>query len=248
MMDSCKILTANKLKIYAIIVMFLDHFATVFFPSNAMITLIFKLFGRTAAPIFCYFIAEGYHHTSNIKKYMLRLLAFAAIAHIPYILAFYPENLVIGIGFIKATSVILPLAMGLIALTAIKSGKIHLVLKPIILIICCAVSYTANWNYIAVLWVVAFGLFRGNFLRQSLAFCLIGIFYLLVQPLRQYGIFHEIYPQWQQLGIFLSLPLLAMYNGAPGKKSLAMKWSFYIFYPAHLILIYVLKQLGLLQV
>ena len=245
-MEQYKVLTANKLKIFAIIVMFLDHFATVFFPSNAMITLIFKLFGRMAAPIFCYFIAEGYHHTSNLRKYITRLLVFAAVSHIPYILAFYPDYFVIGINFIKATSVILPLSMGLIALTAIKSEKIHIILKFVILAVCCAVSYTANWNYIAVLWVVAFGIFYGNFTRQIFAFCAICVLYLLIQPFRQYGIFDETFPQWQQLGIFLTIPLLAMYNGSPGKKSLAMKWLFYIFYPAHLILLYVLNQLGLI--
>ncbi|MDR2964501.1 MAG: conjugal transfer protein TraX [Treponema sp.] len=246
-MDQYKILTANKLKVFAIIVMFLDHFATVFFPSNVIITLIFKLLGRMAAPIFCFFIAQGYHYTSNLKKYTIRLLAFAAISHIPYLLAFHPNNLVFGLGFLKATSVILPLAMGLIALAAIKSSKIHIILKPVILAACCAVSYTANWNYIAVLWVVAFGLFHGNFLRQSIAFCIICVFYLLIQPFRLYGIFHETYPQWQQFGIFLSLLLLAMYNGQPGKKSPAMKWIFYIFYPAHLILLYLLNQFTVLE-
>lgn len=38
--------------------------------------------------------------------------------------------------------------------------------------------------------------------------------------------------------VYLSIPLLMLYNGKKGKES---KWLFYIFYPAHLLLIYFLK-------
>lgn len=214
--------------------MFLDHFASAFFPQNEMISLIFRFLGRMAAPIFCYFIAEGYYHTSNLKKYIIRLLVFAVISHFPYYLAF-------GLKFYES-SVILPLALGLIALTAVKSDKVHIILKFVILAVCCAVSYTSNWNFIAVLWIVAFGLLHGKFDRQMIAFFVICVFYLLIQPFRRFGIFNELQPQWFQLGVFLAIPLLAMYSGSQGKKSPAMKWLFYIFYPAHLILIFILRH------
>ena len=221
-------------------VMFFDHFVSVFLPHNVMLNLVFRLLGRTAAPIFCFFITQGFHYTSNLKKYIGRLLIFALISHLPY-------NLCFGFLFFQATSVIWPLIMGLITLTAVKSDKIHFVLKLLILAVCCALSYTANWNYIAVLWVVMFGVFHGNFRRQIATFSIIGIFYLLIQPLRRHGFFHEIYPQWFQLGIFLAIPLLAMYNNMPGKKSKFMTWFFYIFYPAHLILLYLLNQFSSIE-
>ena len=34
----------------------------------------------------------------------------------------------------------------------------------------------------------------------------------------------------------LTVPMLALYNGKPGKYR--MKWFFYIFYPVHLVLLY----------
>ena len=235
-MKAYKLLTTNKLKIIAATAMFFDHFVSVFLAHNELLSLMFRLLGRTAAPVFCFFIAMGFHYTSNVKKYTLRLLILAVISHIPYNLAFG-----LSLSPLVATSVILPLAMGLIALAVYKSEKIHIILKLAIIAACCAVSYTANWNFIAVLWILAFGVFHGNFKRQIASFCVIGAMYLALQ-LRRYGFFHEIYPQWFQLGIFLTIPLLVMFNGKPGKKSKFMTWFFYVFYPVHLILLFLLNR------
>ena len=224
------------LKILAAVVMFFDHFVTVFFPHNDLISLLFRFSGRLAAPIFCYFIAQGFFYTSNLKKYIIRLFVLAIISHVPYNL-----NYARSLSFIHATSVVWPLAMGLIALTAFKSEKIHIILKLAIVAACCAVSYTANWNFFAVLWILGFGVFHGNFKRQISVFCIVGFAYILWQ-LRRYGFFDEQYPQWFQLGIFLAIPLLAIFRDIPGKRSKFMAWFFYMFYPAHLIFLYLLKQ------
>lgn len=40
--------------------------------------------------------------------------------------------------------------------------------------------------------------------------------------------------------VYLSLPLIMLYNGQRGKQN---KWAFYVFYPAHLLIIYFLKLL-----
>ena len=230
------LLTANKIKIIALAAMFFDHFVSVFLPNNELLNLVFRFSGRVAAPVFCFCIAQGFYYTSNIKKYIARLLFFAVISHIPYNLAFG-----LSLSPLKATSVMWPLAMGLIALTAVKSEKINIILKLAIVAVCCIVSYTANWYFVAVLWILGFGIFRGNFKRQVAAFCIVGFVHLIWQ-LRRYGFFHETNPQWFQLGIFLTIPLLVMFNGKPGKKSRFMTWFFYLFYPAHLILLFLLNK------
>ena len=234
-MEAYKLLTANTIKVIAAVVMFLDHFATVFFPHNELISLVLRLLGRTAAPVFCFFIAQGFYYTSNVKKYILRLFVLAVISHLPYNLAF-------GLSFFQATSVIWPLALGLVALAAVKSEKINLILKLVIVAVSCALSYTANWNFVAVLWVLVFGIFHGNFKRQIAGFCIVGLLLHLAPQFYRFGFFHERFPQWFQLGIFLAIPLLVMFNGKPGKKSKFMTWFFYVFYPAHLLLLYLLKQ------
>jgi len=228
--------TANKLKIIAMALMLLDHFAVVFLPGNTLLHMLFRFPGRIVAPLICFFIAEGYHYTSNRKKYILRLLGLALVSHIPF-------NITFGhtLSPFEATSVIWALAMGLIALSALKSEKLHLVVKALILAACCALAYTANWNFIAVLWIVVFGLFHGNFKRQILAFCAVGIVFHLAIVYHRFGFSH-----WFQLGIFLAIPLLALYNGKLGKKSKVMAYSFYVFYPAHLLLLYLLYRLDVM--
>ena len=232
--NTYKLLSANKLKLIAAAAMFFDHFVSAFIPHNEMLNLVFRLAGRTAAPVFCFFIAQGFFYTSNLKKYILRLLVLAVISHIPYTLCF-------GYSFFQATSVVWPLAMGLIALAAVKNDKIHLIFKPVIVAACCVLSYRANWNFIAVQWILGFGLFQGNFKKQIACFCFVGLLHLAMSFIR-FGFFHETFPQWFQLGVFLALPLLALYSGKPGKKSGFMTWFFYVFYPAHLILLFLLKQ------
>lgn len=228
-------LTANTLKIIAIIAMFFDHFVGVLVRHDTIMGLILRTPGRIAAPIMCFFIAEGYHRTSNRKKYILRLFIFAVISHLPY-------NLLFNFKFFQATSIIWGLTMGLVALTAIKSDKLHIVVKLIVLAACSLLSITANWNYVSVLWIVVFGLFHGNFKHQILGFCAVGIIFHWIPTFLNFGLLHEVYPHWHQLGILLAIPLLSAYNGQLGKKTKKLAWFFYIFYPGHLLLIYVFEQ------
>ena len=254
-MEAYKVLTANRLKIIAATAMFFDHFVSVFIPHNELLNLVFRLLGRTAAPIFCFFVAQGFHYTSNVKKYTVRLLILAVISHFPYNLSFgltsfqriiqfleMGEFLAIAREVFRATSVIWPLAMGLLALTAFKSEKINLIMKLAITAACCVLSFRANWNFVAVLWILAFGIFHGNFKRQIAAFCIISVVFHLIPAFIRYGFFHPRFPQWFQLGIFLTIPLLAMFNGKAGNKSRFMTWFFYVFYPGHLIFLYLLNQ------
>ncbi len=229
-----KCLTANQLKIIAIVAMFFDHFSTVFLSYDTVLGVSMKIIGRIVAPTMCYFIAEGYYYTSNRRRYITRLLMFAVVSHVPYVLAF-------EFGFFEATSVMWPLAMGLVALVALKSDKIHILLKPVIVWGCCLVCLTADWNYVAVLWIVVFGIFHGNWKQQMIAFGFIGItFHLLPTFLRMHAT-NGPYTHWYQVGIVLAIPMIYMYNGKLGRKSKVMSWAFYLFYPAHLLLFYVLN-------
>ena len=77
------------LKLIACICMLIDHIGYLFFPQYEFLRVI----GRIAFPIFSYLITEGYTHTSSIRKYSLRLLIFALISQIPYMLVFNTSNL-----------------------------------------------------------------------------------------------------------------------------------------------------------
>lgn len=219
-------LTSNAFKVIAIIVMFLDHTSTQFLPEGFLQDQI-RTFGRLAAPIMCYLIAEGFFHTSNLKKYIVRLFWFALISHLPFVLYF-------ELNWWQGTSVIWSLLMGLIALAAVKNPQLHILAKVGVVAVCCAFAQTADWNYIAVLWIVFFGLFRGRVRWQMISFVSIALLFYFLP-----GLMNPNVNMFVRCGVLLAIPLFLLYNGQRGKKSFLMKWGFYIFYPVHLILLFI---------
>lgn len=226
-------ITGNVLKIIAIAAMVFDHYAVVFLSHLETSHILLRLPGRIAAPIFCFLIAEGYTHTSDKKGYTMRMFILAVISHIPYVLYF-------GIDVFKATSIVWGLLLGLIVLSVLERQDLHWVTKVAIYGLCCVLAIPANWNFVAVSWIATFGLFRGNITRQILAFCAVGIFLYIIPHYLRFNMGESITGSLYQLGIFLSIPLLLLYNGARGAKSSLMKWGFYIFYPAHLLVLHMI--------
>ena len=80
-------LNASTLKLIAIITMVIDHISWGFFDFYSWQGYMLHIIGRLTIPIMCFFIAEGYHYTRNIKKYTARLFVFAVISHFAYIFA-----------------------------------------------------------------------------------------------------------------------------------------------------------------
>ena len=84
-MEKYEILNRNHLKYLAIIFMMIDHVSFFYDPSNPII-IACGFISRTTAPIMALFIAEGYHYTRDVKKYMKRLFIFAIISYLPFAL------------------------------------------------------------------------------------------------------------------------------------------------------------------
>lgn len=151
-------LNANTLKLIAVLAMVLDHAATVFLADTAPAALFFHAVGQIAAPIMCFFVAEGYAYTSNLKKYLLRLFIAAAISHVPYALCF---KFTVW-EFWYVTGVLWGLFLGLLAVTLWKRLRAPVWVRLLLLGLCCLLAYPANWNYIAVLWIFGFAVFRAR--------------------------------------------------------------------------------------
>lgn len=242
-MTKSKILNSNQLKLIAIIAMTVDHIAWAMFDGypSALLPLVMHIIGRLTCPIMCYFIAEGYHYTRNINKYTFRLFAFAFVSHFAYIFAsndfvdfksfipFYYGN------FLNQTSVMWSLAWGLVMLRIADSKRIKSIYKVLLVILICIITLPSDWSCIAALCIMAVGTNRGNFRRQMSWM----IFYVALYSLVYFFAIDKAYGILQ-MGVVLSIPVIAMYNGKRGKNpkiNKFMKWFFYIFYPVHLFVI-----------
>lgn len=237
-------LNSNALKMIAIIAMTIDHIAWLVFPDypHEVLPVILHTIGRLTCPIMCYFIAEGYHYTKNIRKYTCRLFVFAVISHFAYIFAsadfvdwksfipFYYGNI------LNQTSVIWPLAWGLVMLRIVKSEKIPKQwVKTVLILLICLVTFPSDWSCIASLCILAFGTNRGKLRTQSMWLIIYVAIYATVYCFAIDWVYGLV-----QMGVVLAIPFIKLYNGERGKNpriNKIMKWFFYIYYPLHLAIL-----------
>lgn len=235
--DKGKGLNANQLKLIAIIAMTVDHLTWTFFPgySTEWFVILLHIFGRITAPIMWFFIAEGYHHTHNIKKYASRLFLLALISHFAY-------NFCFGIPFIpfqttafNQTGVVWSLAWGLVLLYIYDKTQWKSWQKSLIAIIICLITFPSDWSCIATMAILAIGTNRGNFKKQMTQMMVWTAVYALV-----YFLFIDKVYAIIQLGTCLTIPLLRLYNGERGSFK-GMGKLFYAYYPLHLFVCGILR-------
>ena len=212
-----------SLKLIAVAAMTIDHISAVFFPSEIWMRLI----GRLTMPIMAYLVAEGYHYTRSVKKYLLRLLVFAFISQVPYMLAFGTANL--NVMFTLAISVLL-----LAIEASIMSNALRLLLTFSLLLF----SVFCDWSLFGVLFVYVFYRYRVNFRRQALAFCVVVMLQLAVSA--AISIPGGRYDYFVHAGTIAALPLLSLYNQRRGRD---VRYFFYIYYPAHLAVLALIRYL-----
>ena len=231
--NNCKIISGSVLKLIAIIAMFLDHFALMFYDSSAIfgvplfqlfgnnITLYFILrkIGRLAFPLFCFLVAEGFYHTKNPKKYVLSLAAFALISEIPF-------NLMLSgkIFFIGKQNVYFTLLAGVLLLYILKNTKNRIFSFLLAVLMILAIPYARfDYGLNGVLLIFVLYLFRNKRIYQIIS----------SYPLLSGG-----YAAWAAM--FLTI----FYSGKRGFiKSKVLKYMFYVFYPLHIAILVLIKYL-----
>ena len=232
-------LTSNQLKGIAIAAMTLDHLAWTLFPGydTRWFVLLAHCLGRVTAPIMWFFLAEGYHHTRNVKNYAKRLLFLAFISHFAYNFCFDIPFLPFRDSVFNQTSVAWPLFWGLCLLWLFDQKKIPAWCKWLSIPLVCILTFPGDWSCVAAMAVLFMGANRGNFRAQmqwmmvwTAVYAAVYFFFLD----RAYGLV--------QLFTCLSIPLLRLYNGQRGSWK-PMGKVFYLYYPAHLFLCGILRML-----
>lgn len=228
--DTIKGLNANQLKLIAIAAMTLDHLTWTLFPgySTEWYVVLLHIIGRITAPVMWFFIAEGYYHTHNIKKYATRLFVLAVISHFAY-------NFCFGIPFIpfqatifNQTGVVWSLAWGLVLLYIYDKAQWKEWQKALASVVICLITFPSDWSCIATMAILSIGMNRGNFKKQMAHMMAWTVMYAVV-----YFLFIDKTYALIQLGTCLTIPLLRLYNGERGTFK-GMGKLFYVYYPLHL--------------
>ncbi len=224
-------LNRNALKYIAIAAMLSDHIAMLFFDEYSAVYFIMRFIGRLTGAIMCFFIAEGFHYTRSKYRYGVRLGIFALISQLAY--TFCNTGTLFTAELFTNWNVIATFFVGFCVLLAYERLT-NKPLKWIAIGLLCAVSVVGDWMIIAPLWILFFYILRDNKKRQLIVFGILAA--LEVASSIPFG-------QVWQIGVFLVIPLLVLYNGKKGGDSPVHKWAFYLFYPLHLLVLGIIRWL-----
>lgn len=203
------------LKMIAIVSMLIDHIGAVLLPQY----VILRIFGRLAFPIFTYTLVEGFMHTHDVKKYMMRLGALALISEIPFDLVFFGKAVELG-----HQNVFFTLFLGILMLyLTLKVPTNWQRIITVVAMLLLADYLHTDYGSMGLLLIFWFYQFRENKIVKYIGIAMINI-------LCMGGI---------QIYATLSLVPIALHNGEQGRKCKAF---FYGFYPAHLLILYLIYQ------
>ena len=235
--------TSFSLHLMAMLFMLCDHLWGTIVPGNDWLTCI----GRVCFPIYAFLLVEGYFHTSNLKKYVKRLLLFAVISEIPFNLA-------------MASSVVYPFHQNVLWSFLIALGLIHcnekakstgkLWLRIIVAVFTILAGYLlglitmVDYYHAGILMVLTFYFFHHrnwwDYVGQLLC-----LGYINLELLGGFGyevvLFGEtVFLTRQGLALLALIPIW-LYKGKQGYHSKWWKYFCYAFYPVHLLILGLLK-------
>ena len=228
-------LTSFGLHLLAMGLMLCDHVCLALMPDRLWMTCV----GRLAFPIFAFLVAEGFVRTRSRARYARRLLVFALVSEVPFDL-------------LAAGRLVYPLRQNVLWTFLIALGCMQLLewakadSRPAARLVVSAgtvlVGFLAGTAFMVdyfgpgVWTVLVFYFFRGDGWRQRLGQLLCLLFLngwrLAGQTVLPGGLALPI-----QAFAVLALPFIWLYRGRQGPHGRAVRWLFYGFYPAHLLVL-----------
>lgn len=205
------------LKLIAIITMTIDHIGIFFYPEYEVLRII----GRIAFPIFGYLLILGVESTRDTRAYFLRLMVFAAISQIPYFL-------VNGYEPFEALNIFFTLAFGVMFLVN------SLLLIPVLFASMFVHFDTGLYGIILIACL--------RFMKEQTAFGIVAyvaysLILLSVSTIQPFQV--------------LALPLILLHHTGYLKITRAVvgknvyptwwKYFFYLYYPLHLTILYLIR-------
>ena len=214
----------EDLKLWAMWSMLIDHAGAVLIENTSlyqitgfrMLAVACRLIGRISFPLICFLLIEGFCHTEDRRKYLMRMGCFALISEIPFDLAFF------GKLDLQRQNVFFTLFTGILLLYALEKAEtlehsplIRSFMMAAAILAGCAAATAGrfDYSYMGILLIAALYLFRKDRKKQCIAGAVLSLY---------------------ELTAALAFILVGKYNGEKGDGRLPRNW-FYIFYPLHLL-------------
>jgi len=241
-------LTKIQLQIIAIIAMVCDHFAWGFVEFFSIPGQILHVVGRLTIPIMCFFIAEGFERTSNLAKYITRMIIFWLVSIVPFYLFFHEF-------YDYRQNIIFDLLLGLLLLAVLENRDMpkwqKVIFTTFLFLTSCLIG---GWPILPMLFILIFH-YKKSFAAKAKWICAINIGFITILIIAIY--FNQIYHfapyDWvwydklYQYGFMLALLPLSRYKGERGQYPLSKlpvgRYFFYCFYPVHFLILFGVKCL-----
>ena len=254
-------LDAYKLKLIAVIFMILDHVYSYLnapihsYETGASWPQWIPVLTRFVSPLFLYLMIDGFYHTRNRQKYLIRLFAAALImwfGNIMINLSFSNVNSSTGkfsfLKLIEGHNIFLTLAILFAFIWCLENirqrkNTVPSVILAIITAFLCL--FTEGGFYLLPLAVIIW-MFYG---KKKLQCAGIGVWcaILLIKTLVSYYsgvIATTLYCDLcfdNEWAMFLVIPFILLYNGERGKNTGFTKYFFYGIYPVHLWILMIVR-------
>lgn len=217
--------SSAALQIIALLTMTIDHIGYYLLDNNPYMRII----GRIAMPLFVFMLVEGFVHTSSRKKYFLRILLTALIAEIPFFL-FYRVLM-----YPFAINLLFNFLISFIVLLLIEKNLLFLLLSPIAILL----AQVMNIEYGGAIIIMAIGFYLANKLpkTQELWREIIRAISMLL-GVGFFNLFYDFKLEW--FALLAILPIM-FYSGKKGKR--LPRYFMYIYYPAHLLVLFIITAL-----
>ena len=246
-----KILNRSILKWLALITMFIDHIGAVFGLETfetwgvAWLYFTFRTIGRLSFPIFAFFVAEGWYYTKNKKKYVLLLMIFAFISQPIYYFALNQNFFDFNILLTFLLSVLVMYILDTVRKNSSFSFMYYTFVFAIgiIVVALTLMRMPISYGVYGVFLPVVFYAFNHNEAKNSKIIMWIIAFLLMLAywGLNFVALDKTLFSSYIDLFSIFALVLLFLYNGQKGKG--APKYLFYVFYPAHILILFLISIL-----
>ena len=234
----------NLLKLVAMVTMMIDHCGKMFFPQYN----IMRIIGRIAFPIYAYCIAAGCVYSKDRFKYLMRIVLMGLVSQPLYANALaHTTNRMYAIQFTQDPvgavvnyyvesfahpSIMLTLALGLLVIWSIRDRQ--LIGTVALALLVWKIQGSIDYGWRGVLLIVLFYLFIEKWwLSLPVMLAYMVWWGMLYNTYHAFGLHFG-----TQFFAIMALPLIYIHTHSKLKIN---KWVFYLYYPAHLIIIILIQ-------